>query len=212
MVFDDRSIDRTLQRSQTKRGSSYGLSFMNVKQDVSSITSRQPVDKQVNAPQQVTNRTAFLIRRLMNDQYIIDLKKMKTQNSNLKTALKQQKQGHLTCLTEIIRLYQEKAQTDELYIDRLDKVQIKRDHLKNSKLNDMIKPRKQNNQSSLNRGTGKGSARTRSAMMGSSFTSTQNFQAGATGQNNVFNYTETESLMSFVNQKTQVSKGYNNRF
>lgn len=53
----------------------------------------------------ITNRTAFLIRRLVNDQVLADLKKAKGQVTALRTQAKQHKQGHLTCLNEIIKLY-----------------------------------------------------------------------------------------------------------
>ena len=75
----------------------------------------------------MTNRTAFLIRRLMNDQNLADLKKAKMQNASLRSQVKLQKQGHLSCLTEIIKLYQEKSEQDPIYIEKLDKLLEKRD-------------------------------------------------------------------------------------
>lgn len=87
---------------------------------------------------QVSNRTAYLIRRLINDQTIQELKRVKAQMLLLRTSLKQQKQGHVTCLAEIAKLYKEKVQHDPSFGERYEQILDKLDQLKQSKLTDSV--------------------------------------------------------------------------
>lgn len=64
------------------------------------------------APHQVSNRTSYLIRRLLQDQNLEDLRKGREQIKALRASLRSHKQGHLACLAQVITLLEEKVAAD----------------------------------------------------------------------------------------------------
>ena len=67
-----------------------------------------------------------MIRRLLNDHCLVELKKMKSTNSTLRSSLKRERQALIDSLEQLIQLLNEKVLTGNVdYYEKFDRARTK---------------------------------------------------------------------------------------